>query len=349
MIPTITVPDEIRSGDLLCVVSVSGGKDSTAAALALREADVPARYVFADTGWEAPETYEHLDHLRDVLDVVRAKPKGDGGGGMVDRILARAGFPARMQRWCTGELKIEPLREHHDRLEALERHGLLWPTIERTGVETASVMGVRAAESEARSKLEEFVDEPAGDRSWGGWLWRPILTWSAEDSYAIHHRHGVNIHPLYKRGHDRVGCFPCIFAQKEEVRLIAEFAPWRIDELRAIEAGVADERARRNAEHKAAAIAAGTYVEPYEEMVLDEDTGIVGPVMRGYKPRYAHLTGTFFQGRGEDGENGMMAIDNVVAWSKTSRGGRQLPLLPPVPEGGCVQYGLCEPPTKEVA
>jgi 3'-phosphoadenosine 5'-phosphosulfate sulfotransferase (PAPS reductase)/FAD synthetase len=330
-VATIDVPPAIRSGDLRCVVSMSGGKDSTAAALALREADVAFRMVFADTGWEAPETYAHLDHLREKLgpiDVVAAP------GGMLAKIQHRAGFPARMQRWCTRELKIEPLRAYHDRIEADER------------VETVCVMGIRAQESEARAKMAAFADEPAGDRSWGGWLWRPILAWSAEDSYAIHHRHGVDVHPLYKRGHNRVGCYPCIFAQKEEVRLIAEHAPWRIDEIRALEQAATEGRARRNAEHKAAAIADGTYVEPYEEMVLDEETGVVEPVMRGYRPRYGHIIGTYFQGRGEDGAKGMMAIDNVVAWARTTRGGRQLPLLPPAPEGGCVQYGLCEPPTE---
>jgi 3'-phosphoadenosine 5'-phosphosulfate sulfotransferase (PAPS reductase)/FAD synthetase len=295
----LVVPDLVRQGNLLCVVSISGGKDSTAAALALREEAIPFRMVFADTGWEAPETYAHLEHLRAKLgpiDVVGVE------GGMVSKIRHRAGFPARMQRWCTRELKIEPLRAYHDKLES-------------EGVETVSVLGIRAAESKERSKMEGFVDEPQGDRSWGGWIWRPILHWSAEDSYAIHHRHGVDIHPLYKRGHDRVGCYPCIFAQKEEVRLIAEHAPWRIDELRDLEREVIELREARNKESPG---------------------------------RYAHPIGTFFQGRGENGRNGMLAIDRVVSWSQTSRGGRHLPLLPPVPQGGCIQYGLCEAPNGPV-
>jgi 3'-phosphoadenosine 5'-phosphosulfate sulfotransferase (PAPS reductase)/FAD synthetase len=294
--PGVEVPTEIQRDGLICVVSMSGGKDSTAAALALTEAGIPFRMVFADTGWEAPETYAHLDYLRGKLgpiDTVGFK------GGMVGKVRYRAGFPSRMQRWCTRELKIVPLRAYHDAVEAGE------------GVETVSVLGIRALESAARSMMPAFIDEPPGERSWGGWIWRPILHWTAEDSYAIHHRHGVDVHPLYKRGHDRVGCYPCIFAQKEEIRLISEHAPWRIDELRALEAEVIDERARRN----------------------ESQPG-----------RYAHTMGTFFQGRGEDGRNGFLPIDRVVSWAKTSRGGKQLPLLPPVPTGGCIQYGLCEPP-----
>ena len=50
----ITVPDHVRKPGVCVMASVSGGKDSTALMLALREADVPFRAVFADTGWESP-------------------------------------------------------------------------------------------------------------------------------------------------------------------------------------------------------------------------------------------------------------------------------------------------------
>ena len=288
MTPRVDVPELAR--ELTCVVSMSGGKDSTACALALREAGIPFRMVFADTGWEAPETYAHLDHLREKLgpiDVVGVD------GGMVAKIHARAGFPARMQRWCTRELKLRPLRKYHDAIEA-------------AGNETVCVVGVRAAESAARAKMRAWED----DETWGGWMWRPILSWSVEDVLAIHHRHGVEVHPLYKRGHERVGCFPCIFANKEEVRLIAEHAPERIDQIRGLERWVGEERARRNAETPG---------------------------------RYAHEVGTFFQSR-DPGRAGSASIDRVVEWSRTSRGGRQLPLLQSAPSGGCFRWGLCESP-----
>ena len=266
---TISLPADIVG--LRLVLSMSGGKDSTAAALALREAGLDFAMVFADTGWEAPETYAHLDYLRSQLgpiDVVGVP------GGMRAKILKRAGFPARMQRWCTQELKLEPLRSYHDKIEA-------------SGEETVCVVGVRAAESAARAKMLELEDEPVGARSWGGWVWRPLLHWTVEDVIRIHNRYGVRMNPLYHLGHDRVGCYPCIFARKEEIRLIAEHRPERIDDIRELETMVTGERARRNEE----------------------------------KPgRYTYPEGTFFQGRGDSGREGLMKIDNVVKWSKTSRG-----------------------------
>lgn len=289
IVSSIVLPSEVD--DLPVIASVSGGKDSTAMILALREAEIPARFVFADTGWEASETYAYLDTLRAslgiVIDVVGVP------GGMLAKIRKRHGFPGRMQRWCTRELKLEPLRAYHDKIN---------------GGETVSVIGVRAEESAARAAMVDLND----DELWGGWIWRPLLRWSVVEVLAIHHRHGIPVNPLYLRGHDRVGCYPCIFARKEEIRLLGEHDPKRIDEIEALEAEITISRAAANVEQPG---------------------------------RYAHPKATFFQTRGvEVGPEVGQGIRELVEWSKTDRGGRQLSLLAPVPSGGCMRWGLCESP-----
>ncbi len=289
----IALPAEADGCDVLC--SVSGGKDSTALMLACREAEIPFVAVFADTGWEAAQTYAYLDLLRkEIGPIETVRPARD----MVASIRHRAGFPARMQRWCTRELKIEPLRAFHDAHE------------ERTGRETVCAMGVRAEESAARALMAVFEDEPAGSRGWGGFMWRPLLTWTIDDVIDIHKRHGVPMNPLYHLGFDRVGCFPCIFARKEEIRRLDEVAPERVKEIALLEEETTALRASRNA----------------------ADPG-----------RYKHLRGSFFQTR-DRANDGAMPIREVVAWSKTERGGRQFPILQPLPSGGCMRWGTCEAP-----
>src|SRR5574343_469346 len=103
----LTLPTEIHG--LHIVASFSGGKDSTALLVALQRTGVPFTAVFADTGWEHPATLEYVDEVADKLDITVHKVGVPGG--MVARAEYRAGFPGRLQRWCTAELKIEPIRQ----------------------------------------------------------------------------------------------------------------------------------------------------------------------------------------------------------------------------------------------
>ena len=57
------------------IVSLSGGKDSVAVDLHLRELGIERRRVVMDTGWEAREHYDHIEYLKEVLgpiEVIRA-------------------------------------------------------------------------------------------------------------------------------------------------------------------------------------------------------------------------------------------------------------------------------------
>ncbi len=102
------------------VLSLSGGKDSTALAFFIRE-NMPEvheqiEYVFCDTEKEIPETYDYLDKIEVFLDkpIKRLKPYMS-----FDHLYEVHGFlPSIAQRWCTIELKTKVFRKYiYDRFK----------------------------------------------------------------------------------------------------------------------------------------------------------------------------------------------------------------------------------------
>lgn len=92
------------------ICGISGGKDSSALAVYLRDKVPEMEYFFCDTGAELPETYEFLTRL----EVVLGKP--------IVRLNAARGFdhwfevfrgtlPSPQMRWCTRNIKIKPIEE----------------------------------------------------------------------------------------------------------------------------------------------------------------------------------------------------------------------------------------------
>ena len=270
------------------VASLSGGKDSTAMALYLTELGIPFRAVFADTGWEHPLTYRYLwDEIqpRFGLTVVR------GPLLMADLVRKKGMFPSRLRRFCTQQLKVIPLLNYVKAIDG----------------EVVNAIGIRAAESQARSKLTEWEHNADFDCD----TWRPLIAWTTEDVVAIHKRHAVPLNPLYAMGASRVGCWPCIYARKAEIRLMADVDPARIDEIRALEGEVQDAASARY-EAKG---------ETFESL--------------GYQRP------TFFHTHATGGER--ISIDSVVEWSRTSRGGstKQIELFSTGADG-CMRWGMCE-------
>ena len=92
------------------ICGISGGKDSSALAIYLRDKVPEMEYFFCDTGAELPETYEYLTRLEVIL------------GKSIVRLNAQRGFdhwfevfrgtlPSPQMRWCTKNMKIKPIEE----------------------------------------------------------------------------------------------------------------------------------------------------------------------------------------------------------------------------------------------
>ncbi len=281
-----TLTDRINGRRI--VASVSGGKDSAAMSLWLTEQGIEHDRVFLDTGWEHEKTYSYLrgeltDKLGPITEIKAPLL-------MEDLIIKKGMFPSRVRRFCTQELKVKPIIAYLAQLM-------------ETGTDVINAVGIRAGESVSRSKMLEWEWQDGFDCE----VWRPLIAWSEAQVIAIHARHGLPPNPLYLMGASRVGCWPCIYARKAEIRLIADKDPDRIVRLR----------------------------------VLEERVGVAARARAAAKGQTLVSDPAWFQAPlGTSGA--AWPIGRVVEWSRTGKGGRQMELFAPQHEEGCVRWGLCE-------
>lgn len=123
----------MSSSEARHIIALSGGKDSSALAIYMREPNrwqkhlgkaeaepreplQNAEFVFCDTGTELEETYEYLDLLETKLGkpIERLQADAPPGKTPFDHYLELYGgfLPSPNMRWCTRNLKIKPF-EHY--------------------------------------------------------------------------------------------------------------------------------------------------------------------------------------------------------------------------------------------
>jgi 3'-phosphoadenosine 5'-phosphosulfate sulfotransferase (PAPS reductase)/FAD synthetase len=100
------------------IVSLSGGKDSTALAIFLQKnfPHLAYEFVFCDTGEELPETYSYLEKIETYLGkkIVRLRAERTWDQFLEDF----SGYlPSARSRWCTANMKIKPFERRHDQYE----------------------------------------------------------------------------------------------------------------------------------------------------------------------------------------------------------------------------------------
>ena len=311
------------------LVSISGGKDSTATFLHVhRELGIPVQLVHMDTGWENLRTVEYVqrlpellghpitilrdevqlsDELREIAEDLEQRYMDGHYSAMIRRCLQKGMFSSRMSRWCTQTLKINPFLNH-----AFSTYGKDEAGIGRF----VNCVGVRAQESAKRAGLPEWQMDDAGFV-----IWRPIIACDEAQVIAIHQKHGIAPNPLYFRGANRVGCWPCINSRKAEIRQVWETDEARIDLIEELERIVSTIAASRS-------IAKG-------RLFTDES---------GNAKFRAFFTNPTYRAEQKAGLKPTQhaRIKKVVAWSQTNRKGEKEPFAPLPNETGCTRWGFCD-------
>jgi 3'-phosphoadenosine 5'-phosphosulfate sulfotransferase (PAPS reductase)/FAD synthetase len=170
------------------ILSLSGGKDSAALAVYMRDRIPHMEYVFCDTQKELPETYEFLDRLEAYL------------GTAINRLNAQRGFdhwlevyggylPSSRMRWCTRMLKIKPFEDFVGDDSVL------------------SYIGIRADENR-----EGYISHRPNIK--------PVYPFKEDgiveaDVYRILEESSLGL-PKYYKWRTRSGCYFCFFQRRAE-------------------------------------------------------------------------------------------------------------------------------------
>lgn len=177
------------------VLGLSGGRDSAALAIYMREyhPEIDVEYFFTDTGSELPEVYEYLSALEAHLgkEIHRLNPKQDFAHWLREY---NHFLPSVQQRWCTRQLKLRPFENW------------IRPTLAEGG-KVLSYVAIRADENRAGYR---------GDTT-GIEVRFPFIEAGIDKAGVIRILKDSAVGmPAYYEWRSRSGCTFCFFQQKME-------------------------------------------------------------------------------------------------------------------------------------
>lgn len=123
------------------VVALSGGKDSTAMALRLTEAEPgDYEYCITPTGRELPEMNDHWKRLECLLGKPLTRIPAPT---LLDLIKKYRAMPNHRMRWCTRQIKIEPFQLYAaSKAPAICYVGIRADETTREGTDNSGITGV---------------------------------------------------------------------------------------------------------------------------------------------------------------------------------------------------------------
>lgn len=179
----------MKSSKVRHILSLSGGKDSAALAVYLRDKIPNIEYVFCDTEKELPETDEYMNKLRAYLGKPITVLKHDGRTFDHWLVIFNNYLPSPQMRWCTRHLKLTPFEKY-------------------VGTDqVVNYIGIRADEDRGgylSTKTNITARYPFKE---DGLI--------KQDIYRLLDEAGLGL-PEYYKWRSRSGCYFCFFQQKIE-------------------------------------------------------------------------------------------------------------------------------------
>ena len=190
------------------IISFSGGKDSTAMLLMLRESVQIDEIIFCDTGKEFPEMYDHIDKVEKYINmpITRLHPEHDFDYYMFDHVKTKGkrkgtcgyGWSNSLCRWCTTLLKTQVISKYLKQKYKNEEY------IEYVGI--------------AFDEFERYKNDP--NKKY------PLIDWKITEGMALKYCYdkGFDWDGAYTK-FNRFSCWCCPLKNQKELYIIYNFYP----------------------------------------------------------------------------------------------------------------------------
>lgn len=203
-----------------CIISFSGGKDSTVTAdLVTKALSNPSLvHIFGNTTLEFPTTIEYAKRFRKNHPHAIFQVAENTDQAFMDT-AKEIGPPARMMRWCCSMFKTGPITRV---LNSLYRNQ-----------QVLTFYGIRKIESVSRSKYNRVEDSSESVKINKQTVASPIFFWMNIDIWLYILAEAIDFNDAYRLGYERVGCWLCPNNNTRDIFLSNIYMPDRAKEWRA--------------------------------------------------------------------------------------------------------------------
>lgn len=168
--------------------------------------------LYSDTGWSASWWTDRVAQGEALASSYGFETVRIASIGFKELVRQRKGFPRQGIQFCTEMLKIVPSQRAMDTIDPRRERSVL--------------VGKRREESANRADTAERIDSSPLDG--GRKLWHPLVAMTEQDRNDLVKRAGFDVLP-----HRSMECFPCINANRADIRMLDDA---RISEIAEFEA-----------------------------------------------------------------------------------------------------------------